>query len=84
MKHFLIGLSFGAVLSACGSLIVPKLQSRSLYIHESGRLFYRYCAKKKKLGSKCKKWHEDFYDISDPVTRAKLTGFVCKHRNRGY
>lgn len=84
MKTFLIGLAFGAVLSACGSLMVPKLQGRSLHIHESGRLFYRYCKKGKALSSGCKKWQEDYYDLKDPLVRAKLTGFVCRHRNRGY
>lgn len=82
MKMLVTGFCFGLFVS-CAAIIIPKLENRSLFIHSSGRLFYPYCAKKNWFGN-CKDWKEDFYDLTDPVVRAQLRGFVCKRRSRPY
>lgn len=82
MKMLIIGFCFGLFVS-CAAIIIPKLENRSLLIHESGKLYYPYCADKSWFGN-CKERKEDFYDLSDPLVRERLKGFVCKRRSRQY
>jgi len=82
MKMLTLGFCFGLFVS-CAAIIIPRLENRSLAIHDSGRLYYRYCTDKSWFGN-CKEWKQDFYDLSDPVVRAQLEGFVCKRRSRQY
>lgn len=84
MKHLLIGLMIGVAFSACSGFIIPELASRTLHIHDSGRLWYRYCVDKNLFRTKCVKWKEDFYDLHIEEERKKLAGFVCRRIDKGF
>jgi hypothetical protein len=85
MKQIVSGFAMGLLVSACaGSIIIPKLASRTLEIHDSGKLVYKYCLKRKIFSRKCKKWKEDFYDIQLPEIRAELKNFNCASKFREF
>ena len=82
MVKLVLGFSLGLIIS-CAAIIIPKLGNRSLAIHKSGKLYYEYCANRNWFG-KCSELKQDFYDLTDPLIRARLEGFVCKRRSRDY
>lgn len=77
MKKVLIGLLFGLLISACATIHRPLI-NRTLAIHQSGKLYYRYC--QKKILGICTKYKEDWYDLNIPETAKMLDGFICKNR----
>lgn len=84
MKNLLAGICLGLLLSACASsVIIPRVESRTLTIHESGRLAYNYCVKRSLFG-KCKEWKIDFYDLSKPEDRVLLKDFRCINKLRKF
>lgn len=88
MKNLLsvfMGIVLGISISACAAkLIVPRLENRTLYIHKTGKLFYRYCKQKNFWRTKCVKWVEDFYDLTQQDVRDKLKGFTCRKQEKPF
>lgn len=82
MKFFL-GILLGATIASCASIVIPSIENRHLVVHNSGKLYYRYCADKTIFG-KCKEWKEEFYDIADSSTQLLLKDFICINKYRKF
>jgi thiol-disulfide isomerase/thioredoxin len=76
----LLWMALGLNLTSCATVSPPPLlKDRTLYIHESGKLYYDFCIKKSWLG-KCQEYKTELYELHDKETNNLLKNLEFKCR----
>jgi len=71
----------GLSCKSCATISPPPLlKDRTLYIHESGKLYYDFCIKKSWLG-KCQEYKTELYELHDKETNNLLQQLEFKCRS---